>query len=262
LTLLALVSVWLSRRAWRRSLRRELRVFSLFFATTLAVFALQGYGRTDGIGFNQRYFLELLPLGAIALAWIAEQYQAPARPLVVGAACAGAVALGLMMLDTEAPLRLVLALAAAASWLVARRGRPNMLLAVTSGACLAWALTVHLGDDLRASRAVRHYNLARQVMLERVLPQRGALFAMAHFKDPAGPLLLDRDLVIVDPAIDRGRDAPRLVDELLAGGRRVFVDITEFPPPLFHRMRGKRPVAVVAPGTAPIMEIIAQPAER
>jgi hypothetical protein len=45
--------------------RTDLRAISLIIWPTLVLFSLAGYRRNDGICFNQRYFLELVPLAAV-----------------------------------------------------------------------------------------------------------------------------------------------------------------------------------------------------
>ena len=70
-------------------------------------------------------------------------------------------------------------------------------------------------------------------LVERTLPAepKAAVFAWANTKDALGPLVLDRDIVIVDPWIDGGRDSRAVLDALLAQGRVVYLIRT-----MSHRM--------------------------
>jgi len=117
-----------------------------------------------------------------------------------------------------------------------RRALP---LAVAVGLCLGWGLGLHILDDLQASHALRRFKQARTAELERVLPDHSALVAYFANRDPAVPLLFHRDIVILDAVGDEGEDAPALIRELLAQGRRVFLLKSGFSPELLERvMRG------------------------
>ena len=252
-------------RAEPRSERdRELGAVAIVMFGVLAFFASQGFGRTDGVGFNQRYFLELVPLAAIVLAWTTEAAgESPLKIMGYGAAASALIAVAITMGPDESTFRqlallrvpLALAIALVAAWVGTRWIGPKAWSALL-GATLAWACVVHLTDDVRVSRALREYNAMRQHMLESVLPERSALIAPGHFKDAAAPLRFDHDLVVVDPAIDGGHDTPRIVSELLAQKRRVFVDVSELSPATFERYRGNHAARATRPG-APVFEIVA-----
>ena len=240
----------------------ELRALGIPTAAVLALFATQGFLRVDGIGFNQRYFLEIVPLGAVALGLAFDGLDARPRALATGAAAAAIVAGAVVEMDAGSVVRqtlllkapLALATVALGAWIGARRA-PRAPWA-TLGACLAWALVVHVGDDLSTSRRLRAFNAARQDELAVILPDRFAVFAAEHWKDPYFPLAAERDVIVVDPAADGARDASRLAGELLASGRRVFVDVSEVPPPLFERIRGGRPLRAVMPESARVVELL------
>ncbi len=260
LALVALALAW-SARSWLAaddSRRRELRAASLVVAGMLALFGSWGFPRHDGWSFNQRYLLELVPLLAIAASLAAERVPVRLGAALAGGLVAVAGASAIFVLDARDPLRQVLlmktpiALAAAfaLAWLAAARlsalARP---LAWASGACLGWALTVQLCDDLAASRTLRRENLSWQQAYERSLPPgKTAVFAHWGVKDRLGGLILSRDVVILDTFADDGRDAPGLVDDLLRQGRRVFVATAGFPMPVFGRMVAGRTARVVPPG--------------
>ena len=202
--------------------------------------ALYGF-RPDGLAFNERYLLEILPLAAIAFAWALEDCGLRPVALGIGAALAGIVVVTLVLMMPvggvhgrllELCLRvflkgpLALAGALALVWLLDWAGvRRRMLLSGLVGACLGWELTVHLSGDVLASQSVRATSLKRTEALASVLTDRSALVTYAANKQavPAGPLLFNRDIVIVQTEVDDGKDAPVLIRELLASGRRVFV---------------------------------------
>ena len=83
LALVVLVALAVSRESSAR--RREARAFLLVVVAVLALFAAAGFRRIDGVCFNQRYFLELVPILAIAFAWGAEGRPLARRPLLEGA---------------------------------------------------------------------------------------------------------------------------------------------------------------------------------
>src|SRR5262249_57287350 len=77
--------------------------------------------------------------------------------------------------------------------------------------------------DLRGSRKVRATSRALFDALAPVIPDRSALFTVTGLTDVGGLLQLARDVVVLDIAVDDGRDAGPLTAALLARDRRVFV---------------------------------------
>ncbi len=221
----------------------ELRAIALILFPVVGMFSAAGVWRTDGLGFNQRYFLELVPLAAVAFAWSLDRLR-PERPWLLTGVLAGTAIAGLALLRPPGdPVRtltlqrapLAIAVLLLALWLLhrLRPGFPGRWLTVLTGVALGWALAAHLGDDLRASRALRHRNLYLLRTYERALPPPptpAALVAWWGTKDAAGPLQIDRDLVILDARNDHGESLPEMIDALLAGGRRVLVVVDGFPP--------------------------------
>ena len=108
-------------------------------------------------------------------------------------------------MDTDPPLRYVLlmkiplliAIFLGVAWLAhaSRSRRGGSALSVALGVSLAWALGVHFLDDLPASRELRRANQMQRESVDHVLPGRSALFAYWGYKDPFGPMQLDRDLL-------------------------------------------------------------------
>jgi hypothetical protein len=69
-------------------------------------------------------------------------------------------------------------------------------------------------------------------------------------------LHLGRDLLVVDPWLDSGRDAPRVADELLRSGRRVFIDLAAVPLRIAEQIRGAHRIQLALPGDPPIWELL------
>jgi hypothetical protein len=242
--LIALALAWRRRAATPPNLQRELRALSIVVAGVIGMFAMNGFARHEGWAFNQRYFVELMPLFAVGfgLALAHSERAPPWRPVVLGALLAILVAIVVFRLRSFEVARhivlmkLPLAIAAslAALWLLARAGRVRAGLAAGAlGAALGWAGAVHVGDDLAASRRLRDLNARRLELVEATLPAepKSAVFAWANTKDALGPLVLGRDVVIVDPWLDGGRDSRKVLDALLAQGRVVYLIRT-----MSHRM--------------------------
>jgi hypothetical protein len=260
-------AAWISAFQAPDARRRQLRFLSLIAAAGVSVFALAGIRRNEGLSFNQRYLLELLPVVAVGFAWALDGLRLRMRVVMAGALWG--VMLGVLVLFATpvgggpedylwlarqlAILKLPLAFSAATVvlWIVARRREAaHPALATAVGLCLGWALTLHVADDVAASRRVRARKLAETQALARVLTDGSALVAYTGYKDAAVPLLFDRDLVIVDARADQGEDAPILIRELLDRRRRVFVLRSGFPGDVLSRVvSGWRLVPVAQPGT-------------
>jgi hypothetical protein len=222
--------------------------FSVF-----AAFAFASVGRHDGLSLNQRYFLETLPLAAVAFAWALDGVALDRRWLALGFAGGGALVLLLLLgmplaSGADVPLwqarqvallKTPVVLAAALGVLWMARGatvKRRLLLVGTVGACLGWGMVMHVAGDVPVSRALRERNLQRTQALSDVLTDRSALVAYWGAKDAAGPLLLDRDIVILDASADDGEDAPLLIRELLGQNRPVFLVEDGFPPDVLDRV--------------------------
>jgi hypothetical protein len=120
---------------------------------------------------------------------------------------------------------------------------------------LGWGFALHLLDDLQASHALRQFKLARTRELARLLPDRSAFVAYFANRDPAVPLLFDRDIVILDAIGDEGEDAPVLIRALLQRGRRVFLLRDGFPEYLLARVTGGLEVSLVEGTELQLMEL-------
>lgn len=268
--LAAITLAWIVRRGGpaANDQRRELRAIACIVLPILALFAAFGSNRTDGLAFNQRYFLELVPLCAVAFAWACRGVARHRTSLAVGTLAGLALAAAALVRPADSAVRhlslrwlpLLLAVLLLAAW-AASRWRPapatRAPLALLLAGCLAYSLGVHLGDDLQASRSFRHRNLRIAEAASPLLPDGAALFAFWGGKDPFGPLLLDRELVLADAYADRGAAAPALTTALLEAGRPVYVALP-FPPALLEAMRAGR---TLRPVGGPLLEIRPAPGE-
>lgn len=272
IALCVLAASWLRRSGDRADARRELRALSLVVFPVLAMFAVAGVKRTDGLGYNQRYFIELVPLAAIAFALALDRARADRRDLLTGAFAGAAVSWVWLTLTLAyearflSVLRIPIALAAATSiaWLVSIR-RPALgrgWFGALAGAAVAWALVVHLMDDLPASRARRHRNLETTHLLDQVLPRapdRSALFVWWGTKNGVGPLLFERDLLVVEARTDEGRSMSTLLDELLHDGRKSFVVANGFPKEVLSSALAGRATLQRGNRSLMLLEIVAEP---
>ena len=256
----ALTSMAAMAASWRRRAipmvgQRELRVMTLLIVPLLLVFALAGWKRTDGFCFNQRYFIDLLPMLAVALAWAADRAPLPRRHLVAGALLGANGVLALYLLDYREPLRhvgllyipLFLAGGLVISWLMAHR-KPRWLFSLLLGACLAWAGVVHLGEDIPGTRKVRERKTWVANAVDQALPPGEPVGVLAHFPLSVNlcSLHLKHDIVIGDTNLDGGIRGRRLTTEFLEKGRRVFMVMDKFyPEKLRQRLLKDRPHQVV-----------------
>jgi len=233
--------------------RRVLRSAAIVVAGVLLLFAFAGTSRPDGWCYNARYFFDLIPLAALALALLVEREGVRWRPLAVGAAAGGlGAAMPLALSPTSAARQLalmyvplVLAFVSLLLFAAARR-RPRVQpwLAPAMGVLLGWAAAVHGGDDLPAARARRLENLDKLSAVAALLPD-GPVALFAQRTEALGPLLLERrDLVIATTWPDHGHDAPALVEAFQRAGRRVFVlpDVPENELRALSAGRAVRPV--------------------
>jgi hypothetical protein len=230
---LTMAASWMRRKARVTRLHREQRALSLIIVAVIGAFAFYGF-RHDGWCFNQRYLLELMPLLSIALAMSLKERRLRWVQLLAGGAfgiAIGALVGSLEPLNETRQLLLLYVPIAmsgvlAISWVIKREtGVREALFGIALGMCIGWAFIVHLCDDLPASRDLRHRNFTILKTFRAAVPsdRPAAIFAYWGSKDSFGPLMLERDIVIVDPWIDDGRDARVLLDQLLASGRAAYM---------------------------------------
>jgi len=258
LGLLTLCAGWIGGR--RESRWRQVRMLSAVTAATLLVFSFAGLGRDEGLSFNQRYFLELVPFLAIGFAWGLDGFPLPVRSIVIGSVLGGLAVLALLFMISPlaAPggwlstvkivvllkVPLILAAGLIGLWLVPR-ARVDSVIGAVAGICLGWAFVLHVSDDVRFDQGFRNYHLGQTNALDRLIPDRSALVVNRATGDEAGVLAQDRDVVILQTAADDGADATTLIRALLNQKRRVFLIDRGFAPEVRERVtRGLLPTPV------------------
>ncbi len=241
--------------------RTELLAMGVIVAGTLGTFAIFGFKRYDGWSFNQRYFLELVPLLACGVALVIARAALPLRHLLTGVMAGAALGFAVLFVDAQwrgfalMKIPFVLALGACAAWYLASRAKVSIAAFVAVlGISLGWAASMQLGDDLPGSRWIRLANAERLAHLEPYIPDEPTvLFTYGGNKDAYGPLLLDHDILIVDTWIDEGKTARAVIDSAFAAGRRVFILAPiprEILMPMVAHLRGSR-----VEGTPDLLEI-------
>lgn len=263
LAFVVLLLVWFSKNARTAEIRRNQLGLSLLIFPMVLMFSLAGGNRADGLAYNQRYFLEMVPLAAVALVLALDGLSLNVPWIIGGALAAGVAYAGAMMLPSHtlyelALLRipLLLAVLLILCWIVRARVGMRSVLAIALGLCLGWSFFVHVLDDLPASRTRRSRSAVQLEALEATIPNHSALFAYWGSKDVAGALHLSRDVVILDAGADEGADAGRLTRELQGQNRRLFVLRDYFPIPILRDIIGPDSLADVRTEPLQISEIL------
>lgn len=263
LALVALLFVWFSKDTFKEEVRKKLQGISLLVFPLVLVFSLSGAGRTDGLAYNQRYFLELIPIAALAVALAVDGLALSIVHLAAGVLVAGITFALTLMLPSRAwyeialmKVPLVCSLFLVLAWFFRAHPRTRNVMPIMLGVCVGWSLLVHTFDDLPASRNRRHQNADRLVALEASVPNRSALFTYWGSRDAAGPLHLTRDVVILDAGADEGADAPRLTRELQSMGRRIFILGDFFPRSIMMNIAGDDSLATVSETPIRLLEVV------
>jgi 4-amino-4-deoxy-L-arabinose transferase-like glycosyltransferase len=249
---------WIGRHRFEPATRRVLRAIAVPIAIVLGVFSLAGIYRHDGLCFNQRYLLELGPLVAVAAGVALASLVMTRLGIFLGLLLGVVAALAtLSTVTAQAGFRLqsivplVLAVFVVGSWVWAqwKPGRNVLALAtVAVTASFAWSATIHFATDLRVSRRFRADNAQRLEALGNSLPgdEPSALIAMSGAKQGFCPLLLDHNMVAVDPQVNQAKDLSELVGALLLR-RRVFVWLEGMPKEFVPSFLGARHFRMIRP---------------
>ena len=263
LAFVVLVLAWFWKDSRKEDVRRSLRGLSLLIFPLVVLFSMAGASRVDGLAYNQRYFLEMIPLAALAVALALDGLSLSVVHMVIGFLAGGIAFAAALMLPSHtlyeiALMRvpLLVAVLLLLSWIFRWHSSARLLLPMTLGLCLGWSLFVHTLDDLPASRNRRMRTATELKMLEEVIPAHSAVFAYWGSKDAAGPLLLTRDVVILDAGADEGADAVRLTKELQRQHRRIFILWYSVPAPYTRGIVGADSLALARGGPFPIYEVL------
>lgn len=231
-----MIAVWVIPR-WRKGESRPiLKPLSFLIAGLILVFSLAGVGRTDGLAYNQRYLLEMIPLAAIAIAVVLDRIGTRGVGMISGILVAGLMFSLVLIIPSRAfyetallraPLALAVVLVAVAFFLNSERKR--LWVSAILGICLGWSVLVNVFGDLPASRNRRLRNAAVWSALENNVPVHSAIFTLGSWRDAAGALVLSRDVVILDAGADEGKDSGELARELRLKERLIFILGNGFP---------------------------------
>jgi hypothetical protein len=261
LAFMVLIAVWVLP-AWRK---KEglivLKPLSLLVVSFVLVFSMAGIGRTDGLAYNQRYFLEIIPLAAIAIVVVLDRVGTKGFGFLAGLVGSGLLFAAALMLPTRAlyetavlRVPLVLAVLIVVAFIIARR--KNIWVSVLLGLCIGWSAFGHLFSDLPASRNRRLRNGAVWSSLEAQVPAHSAIFTLGRWREAAGALMLSRDVVILDSGADDGRDSGTLARELRAKGRPLFVLGNGFPLTTMNAIAGDDSLALVLREPVPLYRVL------
>jgi hypothetical protein len=271
LSFITFAAAWRPAKDANPSRQRQLRLQALVVGALVSAFSLAGLNRNDGLAFNARYLLELFPFAAVAFAWSLDKRPVSVPTLLQGAMAGSLIALAIlttMPADGERSglgvvrnlallkLPLVMALGVLTLWWVdSHRAHVRTALLTLAGVSLGWGLTVHIVDDVAMAHRLRTANLSRTQIFERAIPDKSALLVYWGSKDAVGPVLLNRDLVVLDVHADAGRDAPMLIRELIGQGRRVFLLKDGVPMEMLDHMLQRFRVTPVAGAMLSIVEL-------
>ncbi len=260
LALVALIVSWFYRRSNLTGGIKEINVLAIIIVPTLLMISAAGFDRTAGLNFNERYFLELLPLGAIAVSLFLDGTPLKIVPGLFGFLAGIFSVVLILTFPSEAmrhlgqrflPLLLALALIVVCFFSESQR-----MFSVLLGICVGWALFSHLETDLVGSRFRREINAVRFDYLRKVIPDHAALFTYWGNKDAAGPIQLDKDVVILDLWADAGHDAKLLMEELWAQHRRIFILENDIPGEMLQGLISDRIVDDFSNGNLRLAEIL------
>ncbi len=257
LALFVAVTAWFVKNGTNAGIKRNIRALSILVLPTLAIFGMAGF-RTDGLSFNQRYLHELVPIVAILLALCLDGLSLSVIRISVGFLTAGLVFAAALIIPSRdvlhlATLRLPLlfGLVLIVGWIYRKRENSKRILAFGLGLCLGWSLSMQI-IDIVASRSIRSRNAVILDSLAQVIPNHSALIAYWGMqKSAAGPLQLTKDVLILDPWADAGKDAPHLARRLVQQNKRVFLFGTGIPQEIMESIQGKDSLAIVL--TKPIL---------
>jgi hypothetical protein len=251
LALIVALAAWITRHWSNEATKRYIRALSLLLIPTLAIFSLAGF-RTDGLSFNQRYLLELVPVAAILVALCLDGLSLSLMNMVAGFLLAGVLFSAALIIPgrdvlhlATLKLPLLLALVMILGWVFRARTSFRHVLSIGIGLCIGWSLSME-SIDLIASRSIRARNAVVLDSLDQIIPNHSVLFAYwGRQKAAAGPLQLTKDVLILDPWADAGKDAPRLARSLARENKRVFIFGTGIPPEIVQSIQGRDSLAVV-----------------
>lgn len=249
LSFFVLLLVWVRRKKSPGSVS-DLRGMGLCTLGLIAAFGLAGSNRHDGLCYNQRYFLELAPFLAAALACGLSGVSLNWRMMLLGGI---GILIPLILWNpysAEYPgifmvAPLVMAALLMIAWLLPRSKAGVTMVALILGASMGWAFSVQLVDEIPSSRVIRNHNKFVGDVVGPVIEGPSAIFAWYGNKDAFGALQIDHDLVVLDPHADKGESADALAGALLDQKRRVYVYLPGMPPKILLEITRERELRLI-----------------
>lgn len=256
------VAIWLAPSTMQHDRKRYVRALTLLVLPALGMFSMAGF-RMDGLSFNQRYLLEIVPIAAIIVALCLDGFPISPMQLIWGFLFAGiSFAILLIMPSTiflhtailKVPLLLGVMLVFA--WIFRNRTLFKRIFCITLGLCIGWSFLVQT-VDLITSRRIRTTNAVGLDSLSAKIPNHAALFAFwGAQKSMAGPIQFGKDVVILDVWADMGKDARLLAEELIRQKRRVFIYGSGIPTDIVAGVKGHDSLAVALTNPFLLYELV------
>ena len=251
LALVLAVAIWFRPRFVGDRQKKLIQALSVLILPTIGMFAMAGF-RMDGLSFNQRYLLEMVPVAAMIVALSVDGLFVSQTHILTASLVAAfcfSVILAFFSPTTRhisiSDVPLVLGSLLVIAWLIRNTGKLRLWLGITLGLCIGWSFMVQ-NIDLMTSRKIRTTNAEGLDSLNSKIPDHAALFTFwGAQKATAGPLQLKKDVVILDAWADDGKDASTLTQELLHQHRDIFVDGTGMPPAIMQSIQGEDSLASV-----------------
>ena len=245
------VMIWMKMPNVPDDRRKTVRALSILILSVIGMFSMAGF-RMDGLSFNQRYLLEIVPLAAIVIALCLDGLSiSPVN--VISGFLFGAFSLSLMVILASTQLQhlailrvpVLLGFLLILTWILRRRLSIGKVFGIVLGLCIGWSFMVQT-IDLASSRRVRTTNAIGLDSLNAKIPNHAALFTFwGAQKSTAGPIQLGKDVVILDAWADMGKDAPMLTHELVQQHRKVFIFGTGMPSDILQNVKGRDSLSIV-----------------
>jgi hypothetical protein len=262
LALALCVAIWIHTQKMPENRKTIVRALSILILPVFGMFSMAGF-RMDGLSFNQRYLLEIVPLAAIVVALSLDGSAISAIKLIYGFLFGG-LSFAVLLIFASSQLQhlavlkvpLLLGFILVLTWILRRAPSMRQIFGVVLGLCIGWSFMTQT-IDLAASRRIRTINAVGLDSLDARIPDHSALFAFwGSQKSTAGPMQLSKDVVILDTWSDMGKDAPLLTRELLQQQRRIFVFGSGMPPATVQDIQGKDSLALVLTRPFPLYELV------
>jgi hypothetical protein len=259
------VAIWMRMPDIPDERRKTARALSILILSAVGMFSMAGF-RMDGLSFNQRYLLEIVPLAAIVIALYLDRLSlSPVN--VISGFLLGGLSFSLLLIFASTQLQhlailrvpVLLGFLLILTWILRRRLSIEWVLGIVLGLCIGWSFMVQT-IDLASSRRIRTTNAIGLDSLNAKIPNHAALFTFwGAQKSTAGPLQLGKDVVILDAWADMGKDAAMLTHELVQQHRKVFIFGTGMPSDILQNVKGRDSLSIVLTRPFLLYEFVERP---